>query len=143
MCVTLLDIDGFKEYNDRHGHDAGDAVLRAVGKFLRARLRSSDIACRSGGDEFVIVLLDTAIDQVRPRIEQLRSEIRQIDLGYEGGELPPLSVSIGVAQWPDHTASMEELIRNADRGLYAAKAGGRDCIVMYSPKTQVHPRRSS
>ena len=142
LCVALLDIDGFKNFNDLNGHEAGDAVLKALGGFFQAKLRGSDIACRYGGDEFLLALLDTDVPHVLPRLEQIRGEIGRIEIAFEGSPLPTVSVSMGVAEWPGAAASLQQLIRAADRALYSAKTGGRNRIEIYggssSPAAPVH-----
>jgi diguanylate cyclase (GGDEF)-like protein/PAS domain S-box-containing protein len=132
LCVAMLDIDGFKAFNDTHSHHAGDILLKALADFFVKKLRASDIVCRYGGDEFVLVLPDTDLRQVSERLDRLRGEVKNMQCEYEGRMLPATSVSIGVAQWPDHGATSEDLVKAADGALYAAKHSGRDQVCVFS-----------
>ncbi len=130
MSVAVVDLDHFKRFNDGYGHEAGDLVLRETGRVLRESLRASDIACRVGGEELVVVLLDATAENAAMRLEQVRASIGSLVLRYGGQVLPAVTLSIGIAQAPEHGHSAEELLRAADRALYAAKAQGRDRIVI-------------
>ena len=101
LCVAMLDIDGFKAFNDTYSHHAGDVLLKALAEFFMKKLRASDIVCRYGGDEFVLVLPDTGLRQVSERLDRMRAEVKTMECRFEGRILPAASVSIGVAQWPD------------------------------------------
>jgi diguanylate cyclase (GGDEF)-like protein len=135
LCVAMLDIDGFKGFNDTYSHHAGDVLLKALGEFLRNKLRASDIVCRYGGDEFVLVLPDTTLCQVSERLDQIRAEVRTMECRHEGRILPAASISIGIAQWPDHGASSEALLKAADDALYSAKHSGRDQVCVFDGAT--------
>ncbi len=111
LCVAMLDIDGFKGSTTLIS--AGD-VGKALGAFFLNKLRTSDVVCRYGGDEFILVLSDTTLLQVSERLDRMRSETKEIECMHEGRILPAASVSIGVAQWPDHGASPEDLVKAAD-----------------------------
>jgi diguanylate cyclase (GGDEF)-like protein len=126
LCLAMLDIDAFKGFNDTYGHHAGDVLLKSLGAFFLKELRASDIVCRYSGDEFVLVLPDTALQQVSERLDRIRREVKGVECSYEGRILQAASVSIGVAQWPDHGRTSEELLKAADSALYSAKRGGRD-----------------
>ncbi len=127
FAVAMVDIDHFKKLNDTHGHATGDAVLREVAKVLPSALRRTDIICRYGGEEFIVLLPDSGLDHARERMEEVRLAVAAIGDGRVG-ELPRVSVSIGVAAVPDCTATLPQAIRLADEALYAAKAGGRDRV---------------
>jgi len=131
----MLDIDGFKGFNDTYSHHAGDALLKALGGFLLRKLRTSDIVCRYGGDEFVLVLPDTSLEQVLERLDRMRGEVKYMECRHEARVLPSASVSIGVAQWPDHGLSPEDLIKAADYALYTAKHSGRDQVAVFAAAT--------
>jgi diguanylate cyclase (GGDEF)-like protein/PAS domain S-box-containing protein len=134
LCVAMLDIDGFKAFNDTYSHHAGDVLLKALGALFLRQLRASDIVCRYGGDEFVLVLPDANLGQVAERLDRLRGEAKNMECRYEGRILPAASLSVGVAQWPDHGATSEDLIKAADSALYAAKHGGRDQVCVFAPE---------
>jgi diguanylate cyclase (GGDEF)-like protein len=136
LCVAMLDIDGFKGFNDAYSHAAGDVLLKALGAFFLKKLRTSDVVCRYGGDEFILVLPDTTLLQVSERLDRMRGETKDIECMHEGRILPAASVSIGVAQWPDHGASPEDLIKAADFALYSAKHGGRDQVSVFGAGVQ-------
>ena len=139
FSLVMLDIDHFKVFNDTYGHAAGDEVLKELGKLLRDTVRASDIACRYGGEEFVVVLLDADLAAALPTVERICLDIKRKQCIYRGQELPGITVSAGLAQYPMHGTSAEELLRAADEALYAAKNAGRDRIEISSahpePKT--------
>jgi diguanylate cyclase (GGDEF)-like protein len=133
VSVLMLDLDHFKQVNDRHGHAVGDELLREVGAMLRTRLRQMDIACRYGGEELLVLLPDCAPVDALNRAEDLCTLVRRLH-DLRDGRLPPVSVSIGVAAWPDHGTRLNEVIEAADAALYAAKRAGRDRAVMAAPR---------
>jgi diguanylate cyclase (GGDEF)-like protein len=126
----MLDIDHFKQFNDTFGHQAGDTLLRALGDFLSQRTRGQDVACRYGGEEFVLILAGAPIDAACKRAELLRQELKQLTVQHAGQVLGRISVSIGISAFPGHGATTEELVRTADQALYRAKAEGRDRVVV-------------
>jgi len=128
LSLIMLDIDHFKIFNDTWGHAAGDEVLKALGKLLRATMRGSDIACRYGGEEFVLVLPDTDLAIALQSVERICREIKRKRCSYRGQTLPSIAVSAGIAQYPRHGALSAELLRAADEAMYAAKRAGRDRI---------------
>jgi diguanylate cyclase (GGDEF)-like protein len=128
MVILMVDVDGFKQQNDAFGHDAGDAVLRELAALLQGKLRREDIACRYGGEEFVLVLPDASLDVAAGRAEQLRVAVKQMRLAHNGLTLGPITVSIGVAVFPEHGANGEALLKAADAALYEAKREGRDRV---------------
>jgi len=131
LCLVMLDIDGFKGFNDTFGHGAGDAILRGFGHVLRDRLRKSDISCRYGGDEFVLVLHDSSIADTQERLEQIRVLINGLKIHYGEQVLGSVTLSVGIVQTPEHRITASELLRAADEAMYAAKQAGRDRIVVY------------
>jgi diguanylate cyclase (GGDEF)-like protein len=128
ITVAILDIDHFKDYNDNFGHEAGDEVLRATAAMLKDSVRSTDIVCRYGGEEFLIVFLDSTAAATLPRLAQICQDIRQHAYAYAGSTLPSVTLSVGVAEYPHQGRTVDALIRGADRALYAAKKAGRDRI---------------
>jgi diguanylate cyclase (GGDEF)-like protein/PAS domain S-box-containing protein len=131
LCVAMLDLDDFKRFNDNYGHDAGDALLRELGRLVRGKLRKSDISCRYGGEEFVLVLPDSSLADAEQRVEQIRTQIKELQIPHGEQLLRALTVSAGVAQADEHTIDPSELLRAADMALYAAKNAGRDRVVVY------------
>lgn len=126
VSVILIDIDYFKQVNDTFGHLVGDRVLKDLSILLRGHVRSQDIVCRYGGEEFCMVLLDTPLDVALKRAENIRRAVKYLTLDYNGKTLDPLTVSLGVASFPDHGQDPETLINYADKALYWAKNHGRD-----------------
>lgn len=131
LCVVMLDIDHFKSVNDTHGHDVGDFVLREFANRLKASVRGHNLACRIGGEEFVVVMPDTDTDAAISIAERLCSEIRGTDFKISGAaDLSlPITVSAGVATLNGAGDSISDLLRRADQALYSAKRTGRDKVV--------------
>jgi len=130
LSLLVLDIDHFKSFNDQFGHESGDIVLREVGGLLRRTLRHDDIACRLGGEEFVTLLPDTSSAEAERVGEKLRRAGELLRPQRVGTELGKVSVSVGVATMDKRGDTADALIRRADRALYRAKAGGRNCVVV-------------
>ncbi len=129
LGLVLLDIDYFKRCNDTYGHDAGDALLRAVAGFILNHTRSADLACRYGGEEFVLLLPGASVQDTWQRAEDIRSGIQQLAVPYQGRILDAITVSLGIAVFPHHGVTADLLIKTADRALYWAKRNGRNQIV--------------
>jgi diguanylate cyclase (GGDEF)-like protein len=132
LAALILDIDHFKRFNDTFGHEAGDLVLREVASVLRQFARESDVASRYGGEEFLVLLPECSFDDARCKAEQLRGEVAKLELRYGNKPLGPVTVSLGVAAFPDHAKESEALLRCADEALYMAKQTGRNRVVAYS-----------
>jgi diguanylate cyclase (GGDEF)-like protein len=130
--VIMLDVDHFKRVNDDFGHAAGDMVLRELAGVLRRVARRSDVPCRHGGEEFLVLMPEVTLEGMLGKAEELRQEVRRLDLAYEGQPLGSITVSAGLAIYPQHAASAEGLLRCADEALYAAKEGGRNRVVMHA-----------
>ena len=124
LSAVMLDIDHFKQINDRYGHEEGDRVLEILGRLLLERTRPGDIACRYGGEEFVVILPGASLDVARTRAEGLLTAF--LALSTEQGH--PVTLSAGVAAFPLHGETEDELLRSADEALYAAKLAGRNCV---------------
>jgi len=134
LSVVMLDLDGFKQFNDSFGHGPGDALLREFGRVLREHLRKSDISCRFGGDEFVLVLPDSSIADTQERVEQIRKFLEGLPIHYGEQVFGLITLSAGIAQTPEHGTSASELLRAADEALYAAKQAGRNRTTIYEAR---------
>lgn len=133
LGLIMADIDHFKSINDRHGHEAGDALLRALGELLRGQIRSEDVACRYGGEEFLLILPESTLETTWDRAETLRRQVRSLRLTHQDSLLDTVTLSLGVAVLPDHGATVDELVNAADAALYRAKAAGRDRVETAAP----------
>jgi diguanylate cyclase (GGDEF)-like protein len=123
----LLDIDHFKQVNDRYGHSAGDMVLVTMANQLKSQIRVADIPCRIGGEEFLLVLPGMAEEMTRLRAGEFRKRIEDMHISHEGNFLK-LTASIGVASYPNHGTTWEDLYHAADQALYRAKQDGRNRV---------------
>lgn len=126
VALVLLDIDHFKRINDTHGHDAGDATLRAIGKLLNSYARTEDVACRFGGEEVLLIMENLNSVQALQCANELRGLLRGLNIEHNGIQLPPITASLGIAVYPEHGLSHDDLVNAADQALYRAKAAGRD-----------------
>jgi diguanylate cyclase (GGDEF)-like protein len=124
----MMDVDYFKRINDTYGHEAGDDVLRNIGALLQKYYRKSDIPCRFGGEEFILVLPETSLDIAIQKAEELRQVVPNIQIPFQGNEIKGLHISVGVASFPQHAHSTKELIAAADQALYKAKNSGRNRV---------------
>jgi diguanylate cyclase (GGDEF)-like protein len=127
VSLILFDLDHFKEINDTHGHLCGDAVLNAIGARIRDVLRGSDLKCRYGGEEFLVLLPETPLHGARRVAETLRREIAERAIQWSGGSVT-ISASFGITEALTGELNVQALIRRADRALYRAKEEGRNCI---------------
>lgn len=130
IAVLMIDIDHFKHFNDAHGHEAGDLVLREFGLLLRLQVRGDDIACRYGGEEFLLIMGETDLTTACQRAETLRQRVAAMPVHYRGQTLPAMTISIGVSEFPTHGNSAAELVSAADAALYRAKHEGRDRVLV-------------
>lgn len=130
LGVMLMDVDHFKRINDSFGHAAGDAVLRAVGRYLLSLARAEDIPCRYGGEEFVLVMAHASPATVRERAERLRAGVQALVIEHDGREIGPITLSVGIAMFPEHGDDWHAVLQAADTALYAAKAAGRNRVEM-------------
>lgn len=128
LGVLMLDLDHFKKFNDTYGHDAGDLVLREAASFLLKSVRTEDIVCRFGGEEFVVILPLADLKVTQARAERIRSHLREVLVVHQGQSVGPITVSIGVAELPQHGTTAKELLESADVALYRAKREGRDRV---------------
>jgi diguanylate cyclase (GGDEF)-like protein len=130
LGVIMIDIDHFKRFNDTFGHAAGDTLLREMGGLLQQHTRGEDIACRYGGEEFTLVLLEASAEDTEQRAALLREEAGRLRVEYGHQPLGNITISVGVAVFPDHGGTVETLLKSADAALYRAKAGGRDRVMV-------------
>lgn len=135
VSILIMDIDHFKNINDTYGHQVGDKFLIAIADLLKKNSRSSDITCRYGGEEFVLVLPETETQAAHARAEQFRAEISQIRIPHELKDLS-ITVSMGIAIYPEHSTIIEELIVKADLALYQSKNNGRNRVTVWRETTQ-------
>jgi diguanylate cyclase (GGDEF)-like protein/PAS domain S-box-containing protein len=142
VAVLFLDLDHFKKFNDAFGHAAGDMVLQSLADLFRNFFRSTDICCRYGGEEFAIVLPESSSEDAAIRAEALRAEVKCLRLQYKKQTLGPLSISAGVAAFPAHGSTSDELLKIADQCLYQSKARGRD-VVTVANKNELSRRDSA
>ena len=126
VAVMTFDLDHFKAFNDNYGHAAGDAILVAFARMLQANSRNEDIACRQGGEEFVLLLPEMVLDVALRRANEMMQSLLTINLVHEGQVLPSITTSIGIAIYPQHGKTPERLLTQADQALYRAKSLGRN-----------------
>jgi diguanylate cyclase (GGDEF)-like protein len=127
LAVVMVDIDHFKLVNDTHGHDAGDAVLRALGSLLASSLRETDLPARLGGEEFLLLLPETTLRAAAETAERLRVRLQAAEIPWRGGSIP-VTASFGISAVPDCVPIAASLLESADAALYAAKNGGRNRV---------------
>jgi len=126
--VIMADIDHFKMWNDTYGHEAGDLILKKISEVLQKLSRKSDIACRFGGEEFVLVMPESSLVVTLKRAEQIRNAVSKISFTYKGKRINNVTISLGVSVFPEHGLSVQDLIVSADRALYNAKMLGRNRV---------------
>ena len=131
--LLIGDLDLFKKVNDTFGHQAGDALLVATSAVLRASVRDTDPVARFGGEEFVILLTETLRDAVEVVGERIRSAVEALGPDELGPDSPRATISVGMAIFPDHGVTLDELVSKADQALYRAKTSGRNRVEMYDP----------
>jgi len=133
MSCLMIDIDDFKSYNDHNGHQAGDVALKITAHALKAALRSADVACRYGGEEFCILLPQTSLSEAGVIAERMRQRVTETDYPYGRSQpLGTVSVSIGIATFAKNVDTPETVIAAADRALYSAKHQGKNRIEFYT-----------
>ncbi|MEE9537599.1 MAG: diguanylate cyclase [Desulfobacterales bacterium] len=129
LSIVMADLDRFKNINDTYGHDAGDRVLKAIGKFLQQNIRDVDVIARYGGEEFVIMIPEAAEDAAYILSERIRKQFAELKLE----NFPQITISLGIATYPFDGTELEDLIKKADAAMYAAKRAGRNKVVKYTP----------
>lgn len=126
--IIMIDIDNFKNYNDTFGHSTGDILIQQIGKLLTGQIRLGDIACRFGGDEFVLVLPETSLTVLQERAEILRRKVKRLQITDKLNNVGLITISQGIAIFPTHGTSGEAVLKAADEALYQAKKEGRDLV---------------
>jgi len=134
IAVLFLDLDHFKSFNDTFGHDAGDMVLQSLADLFRNFFRSTDICCRYGGEEFAIILPESSSRDAAIRADALRSEVKNLRLQYKKQAVGQLTLSVGVAAFPEHGSTSVKLLKIADQCLYESKSRGRDVVTVATPQ---------
>ena len=130
LGIIMIDIDHFKHFNDTNGHVAGDALLRILGGFLQRRIRGEDVACRYGGEEFILIMPEASLEAASQRAELLQQGAKGLRVSAGGISLGGITLSLGVAIYPQHGNTMDTILRAADTALYRAKQEGRDRVVV-------------
>ena len=146
ISIAAIDIDYFKQFNDTYGHAAGDTALQSVGRVIRSRIRAGDFAARMGGEEFVVALPETNSVNAVAMAEQLRRAMAENPIRINGQrDVANVTISIGVASWPEHGEEITRLLERADNRLYEAKLAGRDQVKgpggSQTSQDQVRPKR--
>jgi len=130
VALLMIDVDHFKQFNDSLGHEAGDILLREAAALFSRHIRGGDIACRYGGEEFLLILADAGIDAAYQRAETLRESVCNLQISHRGQTLRKVSISVGIAAFPNHGELAQQIINAADAALYRAKHNGRDQVVI-------------
>jgi diguanylate cyclase (GGDEF)-like protein len=128
VSILSLDVDHFKKFNDNHGHDAGDVVLRAVAECLKTSFRDEDVPCRFGGEEFIVLLPGASPIDAARRANEVRQKIEALTVRYLDSALPKVTMSIGVAAYPQSGDNPQDVLKAADDALYVAKEAGRNRV---------------
>lgn len=131
FALISIDIDHFKKFNDHHGHDAGDLVLRRVTAEMVSEAGAAGMVCRVGGEELAVICPDMDEDAAMVMASKLQNAVKRIEIVYQGEILPSVTFSAGVSTYPSDHSSIDDLMRNADNALYRAKRAGRDRVMLY------------
>ena len=129
FSLIIVDIDFFKKFNDTYGHQAGDAVLRQVAQTLKKNSRTTDYVCRYGGEEMSIILPNTTAEEAIFSAKRMNKAVEEKDFQLNATETGKVTISVGVATFPDNAETGQDLIEHADKGLYYAKEHGRNQVV--------------
>jgi diguanylate cyclase (GGDEF)-like protein len=136
LGIIMLDVDEFKQFNDTYGHAAGDEILRELGSLLLKHVRGEDIPCRYGGDEFILILPDASREVTRERAEHICKNTKGFHFQFDGQALAAVTLSLGVAVFPENGTTSEAILKAVDSALYCAKHNGRDRVVVAGWKSQ-------
>ncbi len=129
VAVVMIDVDHFKRFNDTHGHEGGDALLSQFGKLLNQTVRGEDIPCRYGGEEFCLILPGATLEAAVQKAETLREAVKKMVIRYRQQPLSAVTISMGVAVYPEHNEAGDAILQTADVALYRAKKSGRDRVI--------------
>jgi diguanylate cyclase (GGDEF)-like protein len=129
LGIIMIDVDHFKAFNDQHGHHVGDAVLQELGRFLKGHIRGEDVACRYGGEEFLLILSGASLENTKLRAEEFWEKLRDLKIHYQDRDFS-ITASIGVAALPCHGPDVMDVVKAADDALYLAKERGRNHVVV-------------
>jgi diguanylate cyclase (GGDEF)-like protein len=132
--VIMADVDHFKDINDKYGHKAGDLMLQALGELFKKCVRTADMVCRYGGEEFVVVMPGVSMSTLSRCAEEIRSKCQALRLAYKDQEIRA-TISLGAATYPQHGSNGEDVLEHADQALYQAKQEGRNRVVVYSAES--------
>ncbi|MFZ0281390.1 MAG: diguanylate cyclase, partial [Bacteroidales bacterium] len=139
LSVIMMDLDNFKNFNDIFGHDMGDRLLSTFGHFIKDNIRKEDVICRWGGEEFVLILPGASLNAGLERAEEIRTGAKQLRVPT-GTTHRPVTLSLGIAVYPENGSTADELIKAADTALYRAKRAGRDRVTVPQGLQNQHPR---
>lgn len=134
FSVAMLDIDSFKHFNDDYGHEVGDEILKSIAQALLQNFRGSDIVCRYGGDEFVIILFEKNLNSIIQKLQNLQAEVQKTEIVFQNYLLSNITLSIGVAQAPKNGSTASDIIHAADNALYAAKNKGKNKVEVFQAR---------
>ncbi len=130
FCLAMIDVDNFKQLNDRYGHTAGDLVLKSLARILENNTRRGDISCRYGGEEFAILLPGASLEGARKRAQQWRKAFQMLHPSFNGHELQ-VTLSIGIASYPQHGMDVDSIVGAADKALYESKEKGKNKVTVF------------
>jgi diguanylate cyclase (GGDEF)-like protein len=130
LAIVMIDVNNFKKFNDTLGHVAGDAILLSVGGCMVSLARAEDIVARYGGDEFVLMMANASQETAWRRAELIRQRVHDLEVGHNGSQLGPVTLSVGIAVLPEHGDTAEAVLRAADAALLRSKQVERSCVVV-------------
>jgi diguanylate cyclase (GGDEF)-like protein len=131
LSLIMIDVDYFKDFNDRFGHQAGDLILQRLVELVNSQIRKEDSICRYGGEEFMIILPKASQKDAKNRAEELRKACEEMVIDYDTRQLS-ITISLGVVENSNHSTNSDEILKMADKALYLAKDSGRNCVSVFS-----------
>lgn len=136
LSIVMMDVDHFKRFNDLHGHEAGDVVLKSVAQLVKRSIRTGDVACRFGGEEFVLVLPGHGTKEAAIQAERIRAATENLEISHKNVSLGKVTVSLGIAEFPATGDTAAAVTEAADQALYAAKRSGRNRLIIATPMAE-------